>query len=143
MYRYLRDTNVVSEIQKPYENSPEAHDFLYRLSPEQMWVSTIALGEIVFGYERLEEGKKKRFITDGFQTAVLPLFEGRMLSPDYPVAERWGQLRAAHPRTLPYLDSLIAATALVHDLTLVTRNTTDFADINGLHLLNPWDPPPP
>jgi predicted nucleic acid-binding protein len=53
--------------------------------------------------------------------------------------KRWGILRATHPRTLPYLDSLIAATALVHDLTLVTRNITDFADIKGIHLLNPWD----
>jgi predicted nucleic acid-binding protein len=138
MYRYLLDTNVASEIQKPYENSPEAHEFLSPLLPEQMWVSTISLGEMIFGYARLEEGKKKRFLIETFQNRILPLFKGRVLAPDYPVAERWGELRAAHPRTLPYLDSLIAATALVHDLTLVTRNTSDFADIKGIRLLNPW-----
>lgn len=65
-------------------------------------------------------------------------FIGRLLGIDEQVADRWGRVQASAARTLPVLDGLLAATALQHDLTLVTRNIKDFAGL-GVQLVSPWD----
>jgi predicted nucleic acid-binding protein len=65
-------------------------------------------------------------------------FAGRLLGIDEQVADRWGRVQASAGRTLPIIDGLLAATALRHDLTLVTRNTKDFAGL-GVLLVNPWE----
>jgi predicted nucleic acid-binding protein len=67
------------------------------------------------------------------------VFENHIIPLDTEVMLEWGRLRAAAKRTLPLKDSFIAATALTHRCTLVTRNTRDFKDIGGLNLLNPWE----
>ena len=69
---------------------------------------------------------------------LIPWFGGRLLSVDLVVAERWGRLLAEAGRPLPTVDSLLAATVLVHDLTVITRNATDFT-LPGVKVLNPWE----
>ena len=74
---------------------------------------------------------------DWLETDLPPFFTGRILPVDAKVADRWGRMVAAAGRPLPAIDSLLAATALAHDLILVTRNVKDFAGL-PLQIINPW-----
>ena len=133
---WLLDTDVLSESSNPRPNERvmawiDAHD-------DDIHLSTISLGEMVKGIELLPAGKRKKEIAVWF--GRLERWAGpRLLAPTDKVMREWGRLCARHERkgrTLPVLDSLIAATALAHGLTLVTRNTADYpADVP---VLNPW-----
>jgi len=135
--RYLLDTNVLSESSNPQPNERvmawlDAHD-------HETHLSTISLGEIVKGIELLQVGKRRKEIADWFER--LQRWAGpRLLSPTEDVMSEWGRLCARHERKgrrLPVLDSLIAATALAHGLTLVTRNTSDYP--SEVSVINPWE----
>ncbi|WP_350283845.1 PIN domain-containing protein [Nitrosomonas sp.] len=80
----------------------------------------------------------RQTLTDWLEVELPNYFVGRLLDIDAQVANRWGRVQATAGRTLPAIDGLLAATALQHDLTLVTRNTRDFAGLN-LRLINPWE----
>jgi predicted nucleic acid-binding protein len=133
---WLLDTDVLSESSNPRPNERvvawlDAHD-------DDIHLPTISLGEMVKGIELLPAGKRKKEIAAWF--GRLERWAGpRLLAPTDKVMREWGRLCARHERrgrTLPVLDSLIAATALTHGLTLVTRNTGDYpADVP---VLNPW-----
>ena len=133
---YLLDTDVLSESSnsKPDESVMDwldAHD-------HESYLSTISLGEIVKGIELLSAGKRKREIAAWFQR-LERWSENRLLPPTGKVMREWGHLCARHQRNgrrLPVLDSLIAATAITHDLVVVTRNTDDFP--HEVRLINPW-----
>jgi predicted nucleic acid-binding protein len=77
-------------------------------------------------------------LLDWLEVELPNYFLGRLLAVDAHTADRWGRLLASAGRPLPAVDSLLAATALQHDLTLVTRNTADFAG-TGVRLINPWN----
>jgi predicted nucleic acid-binding protein len=133
---WLLDTDVLSESSNPRPNEQvmawlDAHD-------NDLHLSTISLGEMVKGIELLPAGKRKREIGAWF--GRLERWAGpRLLAPTDKVMREWGRLCARHERRgrrLPVLDSLIAATALAHDLTLVTRNTGDYP--GEVPVLNPW-----
>ncbi len=103
-----------------------------------MHVSTLTLAELVKGIHLLARGKKRRELETWFEELVAS-FAGRVLPVDEAVARRWGAFYAKHQRQgrmLPAFDSLLAATALAHGLTLATRNVTDFPD--DVALVNPW-----
>lgn len=98
----------------------------------------LALGELRKGVERLADPARRLALLDWLETEVPAFFAGRVLAVDAAIADRWGHLQARAGRSLPAVDSLLAATALHHGLVLVTRHVRDLADL-GLQLLNPWE----
>jgi len=95
------------------------------------------LGELWKGAARLADGRKRRQILSWLQRDIRQRFEGRILPVDEAVSLAWGQLVADAGRPLPAIDSLIAATAVAHQLTVATRNTENMAD-TGAAVFDPW-----
>lgn len=100
-------------------------------------MSVLSLGEIRKGVEKLSRGRRRSQILSWLEHDLPRWFEDRMLPIDNQVADEWGRLQSKVERTLPAIDSLIAATALFHRLVLVTRNVKDF-DLPGVDVLDPW-----
>ncbi|MCL2214392.1 MAG: type II toxin-antitoxin system VapC family toxin [Treponema sp.] len=136
--KYLLDTNVISEIQKPDYNQ-NVKSFLETVHWEDLYLSVITIGELCYGIEKLPAGKKKHDLSIWLYTEIPAWFKRRIIKLDIDVIQEWGKLRAVSKRTLPTLDTMIAACAITHHMFLVTRNTKDFEDIEGINLLNPWD----
>jgi predicted nucleic acid-binding protein len=109
------------------------------LEPDDLYLSVVSIGELIFGIERLAVGKKKAELSYFIETQIPEWFENRIIPLDREIMREWGCMRVRAGRTLPVLDSLIAATALVRRLTILTRNTQDFDGIEGLLLINPWE----
>ncbi len=106
-----------------------------------MYLSVLTLGEIRKGIAVLPAGPKRRNLERWLAHVLIERFDGRILPVDAGVADVWGRMQGATEtkgRPLPTLDSLLAATALANGLTLVTRNSADFAG-TGAEVLNPWD----
>ncbi|QTD44971.1 type II toxin-antitoxin system VapC family toxin [Ottowia testudinis] len=143
--RYLIDTNVLSELRK---KQPDANVVAWmKERPRQsLFLSVLTLGEIRKGVEQLPDSARKLSLLDWLTVELPNYFVGRLLPVDADVADQWGHLSAKAGRPLPAVDALLAATALQHRLTLVTRNTRDFEGL-GVDLLNPWEthssPPQP
>jgi predicted nucleic acid-binding protein len=136
--RYLLDTNVISELQKSKCN-PAVRTCIEKIPLDKLYLSVISIGEIFYGIEKMTDGKKKNELASWLNNQLPENFGDRILPVNIDITLEWGRLRARHRKTLPIVDSFIAATALVHHLTLVTRNTKDFEELSGLTLLNPWD----
>jgi len=136
---FLLDTNVVSEWTKPRPN-PGVVDWLANVDEDAVYLSVVTLAELRHGIERLSSGKRRTQL-DEWLRADLPLrFEHRILPVDAAVADQWGYLvarRESKGRPIHAMDALIAATAEVHSLTLVTRNSADFADA-ARSIVDPW-----
>ncbi len=132
---YLLDTNMVSEVMRPV---PEASVLSWLAQFEnECFLCAVTVGEIERGIALLPSGRKKSRLQEAFQD-FLQATEDRILSFDVVVARRWASLTGNAQRkgqTLPVLDSMIEATALHWDLTLVTRNVSDFVEARTL---NPW-----
>jgi hypothetical protein len=110
-------------------------------NPEILAVSAITIGEIQRGISRLPDSRKKTELTHWLENDLFAWFAGKILPMDETIARAWGMLQAASEsqgKTLPVLDALIAATAGVHHLILVTRNEKAFS-LAGIPTLNPWD----
>ncbi|MEO5713776.1 MAG: type II toxin-antitoxin system VapC family toxin [Luteolibacter sp.] len=134
---YLVDTNVFSEQAKPNPD-PKVVEWL-RQNESNLYVSTITIGEIRRGIERLPDGKRKTQLRQWLQS-LCDCMQGRVLGFNTSTAHVWGQLKAKWEKagvTVPSLDSQIAATASRHALTIVTRNTVDF-EKTGIRILNPF-----
>jgi predicted nucleic acid-binding protein len=136
--RYLLDTNVVSEIRKPNGN-PKVNEFVDKILSSDLFISVISIGEIAFGIEKLPEGKKKAALSFWFDKQLPEEYETRIIPIDTEAALEWARMRVRAGKTLSPNDALIAATALTHHLTLLTRNTRDFVTVEGLSLISPWD----
>jgi len=141
MNGYLIDTNIPSELTRP---QPEARvtAWLEAADDDLLYFSVVSLGEIVKGVSLLTSGHKRNELDRWLETTLRPWFGARILSVDEAVARRWGALTAHSERKgrkLKVADGMIAATALVHDLTIVTRNEKDFAGL-GTQVINPWLP---
>ena len=133
---YLVDTNVLSELRRKQPQLEVVAWFAQR--PRQtLYLSVLTLGEIRKGIERLGAARQQPLL-DWLEVELPNYFLGRLLAVDAHTADRWGRLLASAGRPLPAVDSLLAATALQHDLTLVTRNTADFGG-TGVRLINPWN----
>jgi predicted nucleic acid-binding protein len=135
--KYLFDTNVVSELQKINCN-PRVEAFVDGIQAETWFLSAITIGEIAFGTEKLPPGKKRTELIHFLEAQLPDWFGERILPVDSEVMKEWARMCRQADRTLSILDSLIAATALAHKLTVLTRNTRDFEGIKGLSLINPW-----
>ncbi len=136
---YLVDTNVLSELAKP-KPEPLVVAWLRDHEPD-LYLSTITIGEFRRGIESLPAGKRKAALQSWF-TALCKRMEGRILSFNISTAHIWGQKMAAWDKkgtSVPSLDSQIAATAHRHNLTVVTRNVSDFKN-TGVKLFNPFAP---
>ena len=129
MNGFLIDTNVLSEYNRPSGPDAGVKRWLESTDRKSQYASVITLAEIQKGIELLTEGKRRTQLEQWFKQDLEEWFSGRVLSVDRPVSQRWASLIAQsirRGRPLPTFDSLIAATALVHDLTIVTRNVRDF-----------------
>lgn len=136
MNGYLFDTNILSELRKNARAHPSVNHWFDKSDEETLFTSVLVLGEIRRGVERLR--KKDSHQADALEKWLESwkrFFGDRMLPVDQRVADHWGGL--AIDQKLPDIDGLLAATALVHNLTLVTRNTSDFAR-SGVKLLDPF-----
>ncbi len=138
---YLLDTNVVSELRKVIAGraNPRVAAWQEQVNQSACLVSAVTLMELEIGVLRMErrDGRQGALLRAWLEERVVPEFAGRILPVDEAVARRCAGLHVPDPR--PDRDALIAATALVHGLTLVTRNTADFAAM-GVVLLDPWKP---
>lgn len=139
---YLLDTNIVSELRKIRLGKADSHvaDWADSIDAADLYLSAITIQELEIGVllaERRDptQGSVFRAWLDGH---VLPAFTGRILAVDTAVAQRSARLHVPDPR--PVRDALIAATALVHGMTVVTRNVADF-EPTGVPILNPWTSP--
>lgn len=137
---FLLDTNVVSEWTKPQPNAGVI-TWMEEVDEDRVFLSVASLAELRHGIERLAPGARRSKL-DSWLCQELPLrFEERILPVTKEVADEWGRVIArceAGGRPLAAMDGLIAATAAVHGLTLVTRNTSDFETALKA-LLDPWD----
>ena len=134
---YLIDTNVLSELKKK-DPSPLVKEWLLNKNSGTLFLSCLTIGEIRKGVERLPNSEKKQKLSDWLEVDLPQFFTGRILPVDNEVADHWGHLMAKVNRPLPTIDSLLAATAQAHRLTLVTRNTKDLSE-TGVDLFNPWE----
>lgn len=137
---FLLDTNVVSELVRasPHER---ALAWIRLQRPSDLFLAAVSLGEIVRGVVRLPAGSRRSRLEEWVTQSLPRQFAGRIVAFDQQAAVIWGELmgtadRIGRPRASA--DAQIAATAIRHDLVLVTRNTGDFEDLTSA-LLNPWD----
>ena len=135
---YLLDTNVISETAKTSPD-PKVLNFLESTPMEQLYLSALTLGELSQGIARAPENRKDRLLR--WFNGVKYRFSDRILPLDAQTLELWGRILGESRQKgepLPALDAMLAATALKHDLILVTRNTKHFLNL-PLLLLNPWN----
>ncbi len=141
---YLLDTNVVSELRKAKTGKADAHvrNWAERVSALSLFLSAITILELETGILLIErrDPSQGAALRSWLDLQVLPAFSGRTLAVDTAVALRCARLHVPDPRS--DRDALIAATALVHGLIIVTRNVADFAP-TGVPILNPWIAPKP
>lgn len=133
---YLLDTNVISELVRP-EPAKAVLAWFENIPSEALNISVLTLGEIRKGIENMPDGARREKLRLWLEHELADWFGTRILPVDTAVADRWGRLIAQMGRPVPSIDSLLAATALHHELRLVTRNQKDF-HYPGLEVINPW-----
>jgi predicted nucleic acid-binding protein len=136
---FLLDTNVVSEWTRPRPNAGVVA-WLADADEDRVFVSVVTLAELRYGIERMAAGHRRNRLDEWLRDELPLRFEGRVLSVDTAVADDWGRVVADSDtagRPIGAMDALIAATVRVHALTLVTRNTSDFASTVKA-IVNPW-----
>jgi predicted nucleic acid-binding protein len=133
---FLLDTNVVSELRRGDRANDGLVEWFDAQAPHELFLSVVTLGEVRQGIEQLRarDGRQAHAL-DRWLGGLVQFYEERLLYVDGAVAVQWGRLLAA--RRAPVVDALLAATARVHRLTLVTRNVRDFAGLN-VRVLNPF-----
>lgn len=132
---FLLDTNILSEVGRPQGN-PQLKAWLDTVSGADLYISVLVVGEIRQGIERLRRrDPAQAAVYERWLDTLKRDYADRIMPITVEVAQEWGRLNAS--RTLPTVDSLMAATARVHGLILVTRNTSDLRD-TGVSMLNPF-----
>ena len=133
MKGYLVDTNIPSELTRDMPDARVAA-FLRKAGKEGVFLSVMTIGEICKGVDMLPVSQKRSGLQRWLDIDVRSWFAGRILPVTESIAERWGHLAATakqHGFALPVVDGIIAATALEHDLTIVTRNMKDFTGLGA------------
>ena len=135
---YILDTNVVSELRKAKKAHQNVKKWAQPLPAASLYISAISVLELEIGILLIErrDQEQGRILRTWVDRHVLPTFSGRILAIDTAVAQRCAMLHVPNPRS--DRDALIAATALVHGLTVATRNVADFERM-GVGVLNPWE----
>lgn len=141
MNGFLLDTNILSELRKQDRCDPGVRAWFDQCPEGQLYISVLVLGEIRRGIERIRARDRRQ--SEALETwleSITQGYEERLLHVDRRVADHWGALGAHRP--IAPVDGLLAATALAHQLTLVTRNVAD-VESTGVKILNPFSQPPP
>ena len=135
---YILDTNVISELRKAKKAHQNVKEWAQTLPSASLYISVISVLELEIGILLIERRDKEQgaILRAWMNRHVLPTFSGRILAIDTAVAQRCATLHVPNPRS--DRDALIAATALVHGLTVATRNVADFERM-GVGVLNPWE----
>jgi predicted nucleic acid-binding protein len=136
--KYLLDTCVISELTKPIPNNNVIR-WLKNIQSDSLFISVITIGEIRKGLTKLKESEKKQRLTEWLD-ALLRQYSERILPVDLDIAQNWGIIQGNTEKTgkpMSSVDSMLAATAYTHNLTVVTRNEKDFEAGNVL-MINPW-----
>ena len=136
---FLLDTNVVSEWTRPRPDEGVVR-WLAEVDEDLLFLSVITLAELRRGVERMTPGSRRTRLEDWLTTDMRLRFEHRVLAVDEDIADQWGRVVAqseAIGRPISSMDAFLAATAIQRDLTMVTRNVSDFARL-GLSITNPW-----
>jgi len=139
MNRYLLDTCVFAEYSRPRPNT-KVFEWIDAQEQELQFLSVLTVGEMEKGIARLPSSKRRQSLEEVLNV-IVSRFDHRIIQLDIAIARRWGRMVESlelKGRKLPIIDSLIAATALEHDLTIVTQNILDFTD-TGVTVLNIWD----
>jgi len=138
---FLLDTNVVSELVKPKPN-PNVTRWTHSTDENLLYLSVLTLGEIRKGIASLPDAARRVKLEAWLAGDLVLRFSGRILPIDQAIADRWGRISGAavaRGTPLPVIDALLAATALQHDLTLVTRDTQHVQG-TAVSSFNPWTP---
>lgn len=134
---YLIDTNVISELVRT-KPDPRVVEWFNAIPDSALYLSVLTLGELHKRVEKLPDANRREKLRLWLENDLPAWFGDHLLSVDAAVADRWGRLLAEATRPLPTVDCLLAATALHHDLRIVTYNGRDF-EIPGLVVVNPWN----
>ena len=136
---YLLDTCVISELVKPRPGK-KILSWLQSIPEENVFLSSITIGELQRGISRLPASRKKAGLQTWLDDDLMKRFDQRIIGIDTAVAKTWGNIQADTEKSgkkMPILDSLIAAIGIVHNLTVVTRNVSDL-EASGVRLHNPF-----
>jgi toxin FitB len=139
MSGFLLDTNCISELIR-FKPEPRVIGWMKVADESLLYLSVLTLGEIRKGAAALPQSKRRSYLESWLESDLQVRFSGRILAIDNSVADRWGWLTAEAERKgkpLPAIDGLLAATALHHNLTIVSRNVSDFTSTQ-VPVLNPW-----
>ncbi|MEN9758011.1 MAG: hypothetical protein RL755_2198 [Pseudomonadota bacterium] len=131
---YLIDTNILSELRKDKKANAGVRDWYAQIDGNSLYVSVLTLGEIRQGIESLR--RRDVIAAESLHSWLKKLEIGKVLAITPEIADCWGRINV--PDKLPVIDGYLAATALVHNLTLVTRNVKD-VERSGVKLLNPFN----
>jgi predicted nucleic acid-binding protein len=140
MSGFLLDTNCISELVR-LQPDQRVLDWMNAADEDLLYLSVLTFGEIRKGVAGLPQGKRRTQLETWLERDLQARFSGRILAVDTAVANRWGLLAAEAKRKgrpLSAIDGLLAATALHHDLTIVSRNVNDFA-VTQVPMVNPWE----
>jgi predicted nucleic acid-binding protein len=141
MSGFLLDTNLISEAVR-VRPDPNVENWVRAADQDLLYLSVLTLGEIHKGLAGLAQGKRRTRLETWLEVELQVRFSGRILPINAGVADRWGLLEAdakSKGKPLSTIDGLLAATAVHHNLTIITRNVADFNGIS-VPVLNPWEP---
>ena len=134
---YLLDTNVLSELRKQGQCDPNVAAWHASVPQDALFLSALVIGEIRKGIEVTRRRNTRQAVAiEGWLNGVTRAFDGRILPVDADIADVWGRMSA--DRSRPAVDTMLAATARAHSMTLVTRNLADVADLD-VQTLNPFE----
>ena len=139
MSGFLLDTSCISELVRP-KPEPRVVEWMEAAYEGSLYLSVLTLGEIRKGLSGLDQGTRRTRVEKWLDIDLPARFSGRILPIDSPIAERWGVLASDSKRkgiAVSVIDGLLAATAIHHNLTIVSRNTGDFTAAQ-MQVLNPW-----
>jgi predicted nucleic acid-binding protein len=137
---FLLDTNIPSELMR-LRPEPKVKGWVAAQDISALFLSVVSIGELETGFTTMQDAARRARLEASLERHLALLFPGRVLPVTQAIAARWGRLdgmRQLSGRPLSAPDGMIAATALEHGLTLVTRNVKDFAGL-GVTIFNPWD----
>ena len=139
MNGYLLDTNCISEAVRA-QPEPRVMSWLEAVDEALLYLSVLTLGEIRKGVASLPQSRRRTLLDSWLNSELRARFSSRILPVDLAIADRWGLLSATaknEGRALSTIDGLLAATAIQHSLTIVSRNDSDFAGV-PIQVFNPW-----
>jgi predicted nucleic acid-binding protein len=140
MSGFLLDTNCISELVRP-KPEPRVVDWMEAADEALLYLSVLTVGEIRKGVAGLPQGKRRTHLETWLALELQARFAGRIVPIDAAIADRWGAIAAEAKRRrkpLSVIDGLLAATALHRNLTVVSRNASDFTTAQ-VQVLNPWE----